>query len=116
MRRTIFSVSLLLWLLAGCTFQSQVITVTLANTGTKEARNIEFRYPGGSFGVAALAPGTTYEYRIKPFHSGALEMEYLYGEARVRSTFAKVDKDQSGKATVALDESGVKWSGLKRAP
>ncbi len=114
MRRTILSFSLLLLLLAGCTFQSQVITVTLANRGQKEARNIEFRYPGGSFGVSSLPPGKTYEYRIKPFYNGALEMEYLYGEAKVRSTISKVEKDQSGKATVAIDETGVKWGGLQR--
>ncbi len=113
MQRTILSFTLLLLLLTGCTFQSHVITVTLANKGQKEARNIEFRYPGGSFGVASLPPGQTYEYRIKPFYNGAVEIEYMYGEAKVRSTVSKVEKDQSGKATVAFDESGVKWDGFR---
>ena len=104
---------LLLLLLAGCTFQSHVIVVTLLNNGTREARNIEFRYPGGSFGVSSLAPGKTYEYRIKPFYHGGVEIEYMYGEAKVRSTVSKVDKEQSGNATIVIDERGVKWEGFQ---
>ena len=61
--RTLLAASILLLLISGCTFQSRVIQVTLVNNGQHEARNIEFRYPGGSFGVASLAPGKTYEYR-----------------------------------------------------
>ncbi|MEO6119416.1 MAG: hypothetical protein ABIP12_01900, partial [Terriglobales bacterium] len=88
-------------------------TVTIVNQGMTEARNIEFRYPGGSFGVASLPPGKTYEYRIKPFYNGAVEIEYLYGDAKVRSTISKVEKEQSGKATVSIDETGVKWEGFR---
>jgi hypothetical protein len=105
--------SLLLLFLLGCTFQSHVITVTLENRGQAEARNIEFRYPGGSFGVASLAPSKTYEYKIKPFYSGAVEVEYMYGQAKVRSTISRVEKDQVGKALVVMDEAGVKWEGFR---
>lgn len=104
--------SLTLLLLAGCTFQSHVINVTLVNKGPVEARNVEFRYPGGSFGVAAIAPGKSYEYRIKPFYNGAVEVEFQYGQAKVRSTISKVEKDQAGNATVVIDERGVKWDGF----
>ena len=105
-------VSVLLLFIAGCTFQSHVITVTLDNRGQLEARNIEFRYPGGSFGVASLPPGKTFEYKIKPFYNGAVEIEYLYGQAKVRSTLSRVEKDQVGKASVRMDESGVRWEGF----
>jgi hypothetical protein len=91
-----------------------VIHVTLINNGSTEARNMEFRYPGGSFGVASLPPGKSYEYRIKPMYNGAVEVEYLYGQAKVRSTMSKVEKEQNGKATVTIDESGVKWQGFQK--
>jgi hypothetical protein len=105
--------SLILLAIVGCTFQSHVITVTLKNQGLVEARNIEFKYPGGSFGVASLAPGGTYEYKIKPFYNGGIEIEYWYGPAKVRSTISKVEKDQAGKATVVISEAGVKWDGFR---
>ena len=115
MRKLAAYSSILLLLLSGCLFQSHVITVTILNKGKLEAHNIEFRYPGGSFGISTLAPGKTYEYRIKPFYSGPVEIEYKYGEAKVRSTISKVEKDQAGKATVAIDETGAKWEGFPRA-
>lgn len=108
--------SVFLLLLGGCTFQSRVISLTLVNQGRTEARNIEFRYPGGSFGVASLAPGQSYEYKIKPFYNGAVEIEFQYGAAKVRSTVSRVEKDQAGKARVVFDESGVKWDGFRPAP
>ena len=114
MRKTIIAVaSVWLLLLTGCTFQSHVIYVSLVNKGQSEARNIEVRYPGGSFGVSSLPPGRTYEYRIKPFYDGSVEVEYHYGAAKVRSIISKVQKDQVGKASVLIDESGVKWEGFR---
>jgi hypothetical protein len=108
-----FLLLLILPVVGGCTFRSHVIDVTLVNNGRQEARNIEFRYPGGSFGVASLAPGQTYQYKIKPFYNGSVEIEFLYGVARVRSTISKVEKDQAGKARVIFDETGVKWDGFR---
>jgi hypothetical protein len=112
--RQLAVVSVILLALSGCTFQSHVIHVTLINAGTREARNIEFRYPGGSFGVASLAPGKTYEYRIKPFYTGSVEVECAYGDLKLRSTVTRVEKEQEGKATVSISEMGVKWEGLRR--
>ena len=109
----LFSLGLLL--LAGCILESRVINVTLVNKGRVEARNLEFRYPGGSFGVASLAPGHSYEYRIKPFYDGGVEVEFQYGEAKIRSTISTVEKDQAGNATVVIDEKGVKWDGFRPA-
>jgi hypothetical protein len=108
-------ISLALLVVSGCVLESRVINVTLVNKGRVEARNLEFRYPGGSFGVASLAPGASYEYRIKPFYNGGIEVEFQYGEAKIRSTISKVEKDQAGNATVVLDESGVKWDGFRPA-
>lgn len=107
--------SCLLLFIVGCTFQSNVINVTLKNQGHSEARNIEFRYPGGSFGVSSLAPGQSYEYKIKPFYNGGVEIEFHYGEAKVRSTISRVEKNQAGDATVIFDENGVKWDGFRPA-
>lgn len=104
---------LVLAFLSGCTFQSHVIQVTLVNKGDTDARNIEFRYPGGSFGVSSLAPGKTYDYRIKPFYSGAVEIEYTYGQAKIHSMIAKVEKEQAGRATVAIEATGAKWEGSR---
>jgi hypothetical protein len=101
-------------LIGGCTFRSHVIDLTLVNNGKVEARNVEFRYPGGSFGVASLAPGQSYEYKIKPFYNGSVEVEFQYGGAKVRSTISRVEKDQQGKARVVFDETGVKWDGFRR--
>lgn len=101
-----------LWLLVGCTFQSNVIHVTLVNTGATEARNIEVRYPGATFGVASLPPGKTFEYRVKPFHDGLVEIEYLAGEQRVKVTLARVREGQAGRARVTLRDDGANWEEL----
>lgn len=111
MRRINIALSLL-WLLAGCTFQSNVIHVTLVNAGTAEARNIEVRYPGATFGVASLPPGKTFEYRVKPFHDGAVDIEYLSGDQRVRMALARVREGQAGRARVVLTDAGAKWEDL----
>jgi len=102
----------LLWLLAGCTFQSKVIHVTLVNTGAAEVRNIEVRYPGATFGVASLPPGKTFEYRVKPFHDGAVEIEYLAGQQRMKVALARVHEGQAGRARVLLSDTGAKWEEL----
>lgn len=111
MRRTTIALSLL-WLLAGCTFQSNVIHVTLVNTGQSELRNIEVRYPGATFGVASLPPGKTFEYRVKPFHDGSVDVEYVAGDQRVRMTLARVREGQAGRARVVLSDTGAKWEDL----
>lgn len=111
MRRNTIVLSLL-WLLAGCTFQSNVIHVTLVNAGTAEVRNIEVRYPGATFGVASLPPGKTFDYRVKPFHDGTVDIEYMAGEQRVRMALTRVREGQAGRARIVLNDAGAKWEDL----
>jgi hypothetical protein len=69
-RRTYLHASvLLITVLIGC--RSHVVSVTIHNATNATLRNVEFQYPGGSFGRNVLAPGESYTYRIKVMRSGS---------------------------------------------
>jgi hypothetical protein len=105
MRRLILLACALL-LLAGC--RSRVIVVSTINTGDAPIRNLEMQYPGGSFGVATLLPGHTHEYRIKPFRTGDLLVQYLDAAGSPRKYVGpRLHKDDEGRISITISAAGT---------
>jgi hypothetical protein len=56
--------------------RSHGIDLTVQNNGRDTLRNVEVDYPGAAFGIASLAPGVSYAYRMKPMSTGELIVSF----------------------------------------
>ena len=99
---------------AGCS-HSRVIVVDLVNASAEPVANIEVSYPEASFGKSALAPGATFEYRIKPTATGPLKISYINSRGQAKkNSLLQLRKNDEGAITIRLtQESAAPESRLK---
>ncbi len=99
-------VSLLLAAAAGC--RSRVIHVRLVNTSSQPVSTIIVDYPGAAFGVNSLAPGTTYQYVIKPTDRGAVKVQFADAQGG-NHTFSGpvIEKGQEGSIEVRITQDSA---------
>lgn len=104
----------ILWLaiatlfLATTACRSRVILVTLLNTSAQPISTIIVDYPGATFGVNALAPGSTYMYKIKPLESGPLKLQFTDAEGKSHKSSGPVlHKNQEGSIEIRLTQDSA---------
>jgi hypothetical protein len=62
--------------------------------------------------VSSLIAGKSYQYRIKPFHSGPVEIQYLTADGKkTRAIGPRVNKEDAGAIYVALNNGKVEFTG-----
>jgi hypothetical protein len=106
MKQALFLLFIGMTVLVGC--RSRVIQVTITNTGREAIRNIEVQYPGGSYGVARLQPGTSHQYRIKPLSAATMQFSYedSNGKQQIKSG-PRVEKGQEGTLDVTINGANL---------
>ena len=99
---------LLIALLTGC--RSHVVTVTIHNATNTTLRNVEFQYPGGSFGKNTMPPGDSYTYRIKVMRSGSPVLNVdAEGTLRTKSGPA-LQANSEGALQVEITDSDISFA------
>jgi hypothetical protein len=87
---------------------SRVILVALINTSAQPISAIIVDYPGATFGVNSLAPGSAYMYKIKPQDSGALKLQFTDAQGKGHSsTGPLLRKNQEGNIEIRLTQDAV---------
>ncbi len=84
-------------LIAGCSwFRTHGIKLTMTNQSSAPIQNLEFDFPGGSFGITSLAPGASLERWFIPTATSNLKVIF---------------KDPTGVHTIMLQTVSAKQSG-----
>lgn len=90
----------------GC--RSRVIKVSLTNTSAQPLSAIIVDYPNATFGVNTLAPGTTFQYTIKPLGSGSLKLQFTDAAGKTHNvTGPAVNKGQEGTIAINLTQDSA---------
>ena len=107
--RVSLAISLLLIAgLVGC--RSHVIQMEVVNQSGGVIRNLEVRYPGGSYGLAAMSPGQRHVYRIKSFHPAAIQLDYIDSSGHPHNEVGpRLAKDDEGSIVVSISGGNVTW-------
>ena len=93
---------------SGC--HSRYVEASVQNATGKPLRLIEVDYPSASFGVSALDPHATYNYRFKLQGSAPLTLTYMDSTSKPHSvTGPEVHEGQQGPLLIRIDEAGVTW-------
>lgn len=88
--------------------RSRIILVTLMNTSSQPISTIIVDYPGATFGVNSLAPGSTYMYKIKPLETGPLKLQFTDAEGKShKSTGPVLHKNQEGSIEIRLTQDAA---------
>ena len=99
--------------LSGC-ITSPVVAVNITNQCHSPVRNVEVVFPGGSYGVAAIAPGKTFRNRIKIFYRGALQVHYDDVSGKSQTIIGpRIDKKDHGRIEISIDEHSALSSALQ---
>jgi hypothetical protein len=78
MKRTTSLLLLLaaLALLAGCNYAKKIVYVEIANRSGQPMRNVELKYPSGSFGLAELRGDQSHERMVPAGSPCAFELNF----------------------------------------
>jgi hypothetical protein len=91
---------------SGC--RSHVIHVRLVNDSSQPVSMIIVDYPGATFGVNALAPGKSFDYRFKPSDTGALKIQFTDAQGLVHNvTGPTVVKNQEGHMEIRINQNSA---------
>jgi|SRR5579872_3768308 len=94
--------------LAGCS-HSRMVTVSVVNSSSQTLSNIVVDYPAATFGISALAPGKTFQYRIQPSAAGTLQIEFRDAQGKTRKyPGPSVWKDEEGGVEIRLTQDAVR--------
>ncbi len=91
-------------LFSGCkNYQSYWVNVSVLNLSGETAHELEIDYPSASFGINSLAPGATYNYRLKISGSGKIHAQFAapLGET-VRVDGPVLQENQQGNISIQL--------------
>jgi hypothetical protein len=107
-RASLYALVLLLTVLVGC--RSHVVSVTIHNATATTLRNVEFQYPGGSFGRTVLAPSESYTYRIKVMRPGSPVLNVdANGTVRTK-TGPSLQRDSEGNLQIEITDSEISFT------
>ena len=92
---------------SACT-HSHVIQVNVTNASNEKVSTVVIDYPEATFGINELAPGKSFQYKIKPTASGALKIAFVnaHGIDRV-SAGPVVHKNDEGSIEIKLTQDGA---------
>jgi hypothetical protein len=96
--------------LGGC--RSPWIQCTIVNHETRPVSLVEVNYPGGSFGVDAIAAGAKYVYRFHALSTDTVSLDFT-DAARQQHTAKgpELQQGQEGTLTVEIEPDGrVQWA------
>ena len=97
-------------MLAGC--RSAWIQCTVANRESTPVSLVEVNYPGGSFGVDAIAAGASYSYRFHALSTDTASIDFT--DAARHDHTAKgpeIEQGQEGTLRIEIEADGkVAWT------
>ena len=103
----IAAVAVLLPALAGC-YRSRVAQVELVNESGQRVENVEVSYPEASFGKTLLAPGATFQYRIKTTDTGPLKISFTNASGEAKNyTLLSLRKNEEGAITIRITQDSA---------
>ena len=92
---------------SGCS-HSHVIQVNITNTSNEKLFTIVIDYPEATFGVNELAPGKSFQYKIKPTANGALKISFRNARGMSREAAGPVvNKNDEGSIDIKLTQDSV---------
>ncbi|MFP5226832.1 MAG: hypothetical protein ACLGXA_04335 [Acidobacteriota bacterium] len=100
----------LIVLLAGC--QSPWIACTIVNHQTTPVSLVEVSYPGGSFGVQAIAPGASFRYRFHALGTDGTSIDFTDAAHKNHTVKGpELQLGQEGTLQIAIEaDSHVTWT------
>jgi hypothetical protein len=106
MRRYCSALFLLL-ILCGCSrLHSRGVTLQLINHENSAVSNLAVTFPGGSFGMEAIAPGASRSRWIKPLSTGALAIEFDDNSGHHSANLATLHAGEQTILTVIFSTGG----------
>lgn len=95
--------------LGGC--RSAFVETTIQNHTGNPVHLIEVDYPSASFGISALAPHATFQYRFKIQGSGNLKLSYSdVAEKPHHFAGPELKEGQQGSLLITIDpDDSVHW-------
>ena len=94
-------------LLCGCSrLHSRAITLHLVNASPAPVSNLAFEFPGGSFGVDAIAPGAMRQKWFKPLSSGTLKVDFDDASGRHSAQLISLHAGDSGIVKATFSGNG----------
>lgn len=102
-------------LVAGC--HSPWIQCTIVNRESAPVSLVEVNYPGGSFGVQAIAAGANYHYRFHALATDTVSLDFTDAARKSHTvTGPEIEQGQEGTLGIEIAADGqVNWTaGLAR--
>jgi hypothetical protein len=103
MKPRLLALFVLVTLLSGCSwFRPHGIKLTMTNQSSTPIQNVEFDFPGGSFGINSLAPGASAERWFNPTSSTNLKVIFKDPTGIHTTMLQTVSAQQSGEMTLTF--------------